>query len=95
MTYTESNALMNDLEFRGRIQVAGLKFADSIMIETNSVPAHNTRMKWAQTCFQQPQMTAANLQPAVVMDAQVQTDGADITDAALQVSVETVVGKML
>jgi hypothetical protein len=95
MTYTESYALMNDQDFRGRIQVAALKFADSIMIEGTNVPAHNTRTRWAQTCFTQPQMTAANLQSPVVMDAQVQTDGAEITDAALQVSVETVVGKML
>lgn len=95
MTYDESKVLMDDMDFRGRIQVAALKYGDSIMIEANNVPAHNTRMRWAQQCFQQPQMTAANLQPAVVMDAQVQVDGKNITDAALQVSVETVVNKTL
>ena len=95
MTYTESNALMNDMEFRGRIKVAALKYADSIMNEGNAVAAHNSRMKWAQTCITQPDMMAANLQPPVCMDAAIQTDGADVTDAALQGAVETTVNRML
>ena len=95
MTYQESAALMNDFEFRGRIKVSALKFADSIMIEAGTVPAHNTREKWALNTMQNPEMVAAQLQPPVVMDAQVQTDGKEITDSALQVSVETVVNKMM
>ena len=95
LTYAESFALMNDTDFRGRIQVAALKFADYIFNEGNTVPAHNTRLRWATTCEQQPGMTAAGLQPPVVMDSEVQAVGAEITDVALQSSVETVVNKLL
>jgi hypothetical protein len=95
MTYTEAAALMTDSDFRGRVKVSCLKYANSIMGEATTVPAHNTRVRWATSCMQSPDITAANVQPPVVMDAQVQTDGADITDAALQVSVETVVNKMM
>jgi hypothetical protein len=95
MTYDESAALMTDSEFRGRIKVASLKYADSISNEPTTIPAHNTRMRWATTCMQQPDMTAAQLQPPVVMDAAVQADGSAITDDALQGSVETVVNKLM
>ena len=95
MTYLESAALMTDIEFRGRIKVACLKYADSIIGETTGTPAHNTRIKWAQTCFQQPDMTAAQTQPPTVMDPEVQADGPEITDLALQGAVETVVNKMM
>jgi hypothetical protein len=101
MTYEESSALMQSIPFRGRIKVAGLKYADSIMIEATSVPAHNTRMRWAQATAQSPDQAASQLQPLVTMDAAVQAAGIDpdgdsqITDAALQVTVETTVNKML
>jgi len=95
MTYEESAALMQDFAFRGRVKVAALRYADSIMIEASTVPAHNTREKWALGTMQNPEMVAAQLQPPVVMDAAVQADGAEIADAALQASVETVVNKMM
>ncbi len=95
LTYEESAALMTDQAFRGRVKVSALKYADSIMGEAETTPAHNTRTKWAQQCFQQPDMTAANLQPPVVMDSAVQLAGAEITDAGLQGSVEAVVNKMM
>jgi hypothetical protein len=95
MTYTELAALMIDQEFRGRIKVAALKYAGSIMIELATVPAHNTRLRWAQTCYQQPDMTAGQLQPPTVMDPAVQTSGSEITDVALQSAVEGVVNQMM
>jgi hypothetical protein len=95
MTYDESQALMNDFEFRGRIKVAALKYADSILGEANTIPAHNTRMRWASNTMQSPDQTAAQLQPPTVMDSQVQQDGKDITDVLLQGSVETVVNKLM
>jgi hypothetical protein len=95
MTYSESALLMQDVEFRGRVGVAVLKFADSIMIEATSVPAHNTRMRWAQNAMQNPAMVAAQIQPPVVMDPAVQQDGSAVTDAALQGAVEAVVNKLL
>jgi hypothetical protein len=95
MTYDESAALMIDLEFRGRIKVSALRYADSIMIEATTVPAHNTRVRWAQGAMQQPDQTAMQLQPPVVMDSAIQTAGKSITDAALQGAVEAVVNKLL
>jgi hypothetical protein len=95
MTYDESALLMTNLEFRGRVKVASLKYADSITLEANTVPAHNTRLRWAQQCFTQPDMVAGQIQPPVVMDPAVQLAGSDITDAALQGAVEGVVNKML
>jgi hypothetical protein len=86
---------MTDMEFRGRVKVSALKYADSIMIEASSVPAHNTRVRWAQNTMQNPEMAAQQIQPPVVMDSAVQTAGAAITDAALQGSVEATVNKML
>lgn len=95
MTYEESAALMNDIAFRGRVKVACLKFADSIMIEASTVPAHNTRLRWAQMCEQSPDSTAAQIAQPVVMDGAVQADGANVTDTALQGAVEATVNKML
>jgi len=94
MTYEESAALMTDPVFRGRIKVSAIKFADYISLEAPTTPGHTSRYKWASGCFQQPDMTAAALQPIVVMDNQVQADGAAISDEALQTAVETVVNKI-
>ena len=95
MTYQESSELMVSAEFRGRVKVAVLKYADSIMIEASSVPAHNTREKWAVNTMQNPDFVAGQIQPPTVMDPAVQQDGAAVTDAALQAAVEGVVNKLL
>ena len=96
MTYEESASLMMDATFRGRVKVACLRLADSIIIEQPNVAAHNSRYKWAQNTFLNPDTVAAQVQPPTVMDSAVQdAGGAAITDAALQASVETVIGKML
>jgi len=95
LTYEESAALMNDAAFRGRVKVSALRYADSILGEASNVPAHNTRERWALQCFQNPEFVAGQLQSPVVMDAAVQEAGAEITDGALQASVETVVNKMM
>lgn len=95
MTYEESATLMNDAAFHNRVKVSCLKFADYIVGEAVTVPAHNTRYKWAQQTMINSDAAAAQITPSVVMDNQVQTDGAAITDVALQTSVETTVNKML
>jgi hypothetical protein len=95
LTYEDSAALMNDNAFRGRVKVACLTYADYISGEAANVPAHNTRYKWAQQCFQSPDATAQQVTPAVVMDPSVQQDGAAIVDTELQVAVETAVNKIL
>ena len=95
MTQTESANLMQDMVFRGRIKVCCLTYADYIGGEANATPAHNVRIRWAQTVYQNPDMVAGNLQPPVVMDAAVQSAGSAIPDSALQAAVETVVNKLL
>ena len=94
MTYEESAALMTDPQFRGRIKVASLKYADSIVIAPVPVSSHTSLVRWAAQCIQNPDMVAQTLQPLVVMDAAVQADGAEIADAALQGAVETTVQKI-
>jgi hypothetical protein len=86
---------MSDVIFRGRVKAACLKFADYIFNEAITVPAHNTRLRWARETFDNPEQIAFKIQPPTVMDAAVQTAGAAITDAALQSAVEGVVNKML
>jgi len=95
MTYSESAALTTDPDFRGRVKIACLKFADSIMIEASSTPAHNTRVRWAVGAMQVPDQVASQIQPPTVMDPAVQQDGAAVTDIALQAAVEGVVQKLL
>jgi hypothetical protein len=95
LTYEESNNLMNDFNFRGRIKVAALKFADYILNEADSVPAHRTREKWASDTFRNPEQAAMSLHPPVVMDGAIQTSGAGATDGEVQAAVEGVVNKLI
>jgi len=86
---------MTNLDFRGRIKVACLSFADYILGEPITEPAHNSRLKWANETYQQPDAIAMKVQPPTVMQDAVQGAGDAITDAALQTAVETVVNTML
>lgn len=95
MTYEESAALMTDAAFRGKVKVACLKYADSILIQDVAVASHTSLVKWAQQCFQMPDSVAQQIQPPVVMDPAVQLAGADVGDTALQAAVEGVVNKSL
>jgi hypothetical protein len=95
LTYTDSDQLMQDPQFRGRVKVAALTYAAYISNEAVTVPAHNTRMKWAGECMKAPDFMAQNLQPVVVMDPAVQQDGAAIADAALQGAVEDAINKFI
>lgn len=95
LTYQESAQLMGDIAFNGRIQVACLHFAEYIVGEAPSTPAHTTRMRWAQGTFQNPTAAATQVQPATVMEPGVQAQGAAISDPDLQTAVETAVNKMI
>jgi hypothetical protein len=95
LTYEQSAALMKDAAFIDRIKVACLKFADYILAEPVTTPAHNTRYRWALQTTNSPDNTAQQITPPVVMDSAVQQDGAAITDAALQTTVETVINKLM
>lgn len=91
LTQTESNALMNNFDFRGRIKVCALKYAKYIYDEATNVPAHNTRSKWARETGQNPEQAAMTLHPLVVMDTAVQDQGDAIDDPGLQSAVENTV----
>ena len=95
MTYEESAALMQDQPFRGRIKVSILKYVGFIMIEPPETMAHSSRYRWAQAASQNPDMTAAQIQPMVVMDPQVQLEGDAVEDSELQTAVEGVVNKII
>jgi len=98
LDYDQSNALMNNLPFRGRIKVASLNYSNYIFGEASGTSFHNTKLKWAAETSNQPDQTAMKIQPMVTMDAAVQNEGIDptdgdstITDEALKIVVETVV----
>jgi hypothetical protein len=95
MTYEESAQLMNDTTFRGRIKTACLNFATYVLNEATTVPAHNTRVRWAQNTYMSPENAAMQVQPPVVMDPNVQAQGAAIPDDQLQAAVEDVIQKVL
>lgn len=95
LTYEQSAALMIDPNFRDRVKVACMHYADYIIDEPSSTVAHNTRQAWARRAMTQPDAVAAEVTPPVVMDGQVQADGAAISDEALQTSVETTVNSMM
>ena len=95
LSYDDSQKLMNDFEFRGRIKVAALHFAAYILSEANNVPAHNTRYKWAQNTYQQPDMVAQQIHPAVVMEDSIQAGGGGVDDLTLQSAVESVINKVI
>src|SRR5262245_18680716 len=95
LTYEDTAALMKDMDFRARISVACIHYADYIVAEAVSTPAHNTRYKWAQNTLIAPDVAAALVTPTVCNDAAVQQDGKNVTDAALQSATEAAVNKLL
>ena len=95
LTYSDSAALMLDQDFRGRIKVSALHYANTVNGEPPNTPAHNTRYKWAQQAMLSPDSTATQLQPVVVMDDTVQAQGAAISDTDLQTAVEYAIQKLI
>jgi hypothetical protein len=95
LTYDQSASLMTDMNFRGRVKVACLKFAESVLDGPNTQPAYNTLLKWSAQCLQNPDQMATQVQPPTVMDTAVQSAGSGIDDDALQGSVEVTIKKML
>ena len=95
LTYEESAALMNDTTFKGRVKVACLKFANYMLEEPGTTPAHGARSRWANSCILQPDATANVVTPPTVMDPAVQGSGSAIDDAALQSAVELVINSLI
>lgn len=103
LTYDESAMLTTETQFRGRVKVACLKYADSILNEASTTPAHSARLRWANRTFENPEIVAGQVQPPTVEDSAVQAAGLTTTapvtsaidDAGLQGAVESVVNKTL
>jgi hypothetical protein len=95
LTYQESAELMRDSTFLDRVKVSCLHYAEYISNEDITVPAHKTRVRWAQSTMDSPDTVAARMTPTVVMDPAVQEQGGTISDAELQTAVETAVDKLL
>jgi hypothetical protein len=100
LTYSETAALMNDVQFKDRSKIACLHYAVYIEGEADTVPAHNTRMNWARQTFSSPENSVTTIMPILVMDTKVQDAGVDaeghslITDPDLQSATEASVNLM-
>jgi hypothetical protein len=95
LTYEQTYALTKDAIFRGRVAVGCTHYAVFITDEPANTPAHSTRYKWAQNTLGNVDSAVNMVITTVCNDTAVQTDGAAITDAALQSTVETAVNKLL
>jgi hypothetical protein len=91
MTYEESNLLMQDPAFRGRVKVAALTYAQYLSLE----PATNAQMRWIQNTMAAPDQMAMTLTPPTVMNPNVQTAGAAVTDEQLQAAVQAVANQFM
>lgn len=95
ITYAESAELMKDSTFQGRSEIACLRYASYIQGEDPSIPAHATRMRWAQATVANVTASVAQIMPVLIMDDKVQDAGSAITDPDLQSAVETSVNKFI
>src|SRR5262245_23677160 len=95
LTYEQTYALTTDTTFRGRVNVGCCHYADYIVGEATTVPAHSTRYKWAQQTLLNPEATVIQVISTVVNDVAVQDAGSAITDAAWQSAVENSGKKLL
>lgn len=95
LDYAATAALMTDAAFKDRTKIACLHYASYILGEPVDVPAHSSRLRWAQNTNASPEQSAAQVMPVLVMDDKVQAAGAAITDADLQTAVETSINKLL
>lgn len=95
LSYNQSYALMSDGNFRGRVQVACLAFAQAITLEGPDYPAHNTRLRWANSVFVNPSGVASQITPPTVMNPNVQQGGSAISDDDLQAAVQAVVNELM
>lgn len=95
LDYEGLSMLMTDSIFRGRIKVSLLRYAQYIVNEPSTVDFHNTRQAWAVDVIKFPDQKATELHPAIVMQDAVIQQGADISDAELQTTVEGVINKLM
>lgn len=93
--YKTSADLMHDPEFNGRTRIACLHYAQFISNEATTVPAHVTRLAWAQKTFDNSENAVNEIMPILIMDPKVQAAGTAITDEDLQSALETSVNKTI
>lgn len=93
MSKEESAALINDPVFRGRVKVACLQYADSIL--ANPSGRTFTVLQWGRNTLLQPDQAAGNVVGATVIDGAVQSAGKNVTDEDLQRAVEVQVNKIM
>lgn len=91
LSLAESATLINDLDFRGRVKVAALKYATYLFTQGGD----QNKMPWAQRTLQQPDAAAQTLVPPTVMNVNVQTLGADINDQNLEAAVTITADMMM
>ena len=95
MTFEESNAMMQDQAFIGKVKVSVINYSTYIINEAPSTPGHAPRYRWAQAAMRDPDMNARSLVPSVVMDGEIQTAGAAAADNVIQSAVERVVNRFM
>lgn len=95
LSYSDSGALMLDMDFRARIKVAILHWTSYVLGEDPGTPAHSARLRYAQNANVMPDNAAMQIQPQVVMDPNVQSQGSAVPDDTLQSAVESVINKIL
>ena len=93
--YQASSDLMANPSFNGRTKIACLNFATYISGEAINVPAHTTRLRWAQDTFRDAENSVNMIMPILIGDPKVQAAGAAISDVDLQSAVETSVNKTI
>lgn len=93
MTYEESAQLIQDPQFRGRVKVACLTYAQRILSGGAGTPSQ-AASRWASATYQSPDSAAQGVQGPTVMEPGVQSMGANIDDGGLQFATESAVNKM-
>jgi len=92
MTLEESANLMNDLNFRGRVKVAALIYAQYLTLQPNN---SSSAANWIFATLRAPDIAAQTLTPSVVINPNVQNAGALVTDANLQAAVQQVANSLM
>lgn len=92
LSLDESAQLMQDAQFRGRVKVACMNYAQRILAGGSFSQA---AFRWASQTYQSPDAAAQSVTGPTVMEPGVQDQGGAIDDGGLQFAVENAVNKML
>jgi hypothetical protein len=101
MTSDQTAALMQDPNFRGRVQVACVRYSDSIKTANSNAIGHVGLERWADAVYAAPMQIAMQVQPFVATDPTIQETGVDengislASDAQVQGATEATVNKTI